>query len=93
MKYPTNFAMRQEVRAIFEKDCNLCNEDYNTLLLMLEQLRVNASADPETAKKNYRAIQAVVYFLMMGDHLDGQQTEKLLCLADELLDGITVGRG
>ena len=84
MKYQSNYDVRRAIRAIFEESCSLGNEDYNTLLTMFETLRVNAAADVLCVRNCYNGIRAAVYFLMMGDHLSGDQVKALIALADEI---------
>lgn len=84
MKYQSNYDVRRAIRTIFEESCSLCNEDYNTLLTMFETLRVNAAADVLCVRNCYNGIRAALYFLMMGDHLSGDQVKALITLADEI---------
>lgn len=84
MKYQSNYDVCRAIRAIFEESCSLCNEDYNTLLTMFETLRVNAAADVLCVRNCYNGIRAALYFLMMGDHLSGDQVKALITLADEI---------
>ena len=87
MKYQSNYDVRQAVRKVFEERCNLCNEDYNTLLIMFETLRGHVLTDAACAEKCHQGIRHAVCFLMMGDHLDGDQVKQLLRLADEIAEG------
>lgn len=84
MKYQSNWDVRQAFKAIFEEKCNLCNEDWNTLIVMFEMLRVNAAADVMCVRNCYNGIRSAVYFLMMGDHVTSDQAKALIALADEI---------
>ena len=84
MKYQSNYDVRRAFKAIFEEKCNLCNEDWNTMIVMFETLRVNAAADVMCVRNCYNGIRAAVYFLMMGDHVTGDQAKALIALADEI---------
>lgn len=84
MKYQSNYDVRRAFKAIFEEKCNLCNEDWNTLIVMFETLRVNEVADVMCVRNCYNGIRSAVYFLMMGDHVTSDQAKALIALADEI---------
>ena len=52
--------------------------------VFLDTLRVNAAADVLCVRNCYNGIRSALYFLMMGDHLSGDQVKALITLADEI---------